>query len=82
MFARQMVFPPPKVQEMKKENIAIPYMNQGADWLEKLLPESVQKDMKAPPKKEIKPEKPQYSDKEREKLDEMIGSIVEVDTDD
>lgn len=82
VFMRQMMFPPQKIQEMKKENVAIPYMNQGADWLEKLLPESVQKDMKTPPKKEVKPEKPQYSDKEREKLDEMIEAIVEVDTDD
>ena len=82
LFARQMMFPPQKIQEMKKQNVAIPYMNQGADWLEKLLPESIQKEMKAPLKKEIKIEKPQYSDEDREKLDEMIGSIVEVDTDD
>ena len=81
MFMRQMMFPPQKVQEMKKENISISYMNQGADWLEKLLPESVQKDMKTGPKKEVKLEKPQYSEEEREKLDEMIEAIVEVDAD-
>ena len=81
MFARQMMFPPQKIAEMKKENVVIPYMNQGADWMEKLLPESIQRDMKAPPKKEVKLEKPQYSDKEREKLDEMIEAIVEVDAD-
>ena len=81
VFARQMMFPPQKIQEMKKENVVIPYMNQGADWMEKLLPESVQKEMKATPKKQEvkKPEKPQYSDKDREKLDEMIEAIVEVD---
>ena len=82
MFMRQMMFPAPKIQEMKKENVVIPYMDQGADWLEKLLPESVQNDMKASPKKEVKVEKPQYSDEDREKLNEMIGSIVEVDVDD
>ena len=82
MFMRQMMFPAPKIQEMKKENVVIPYMDQGADWLEKLLPESVQSDMKVSTKKEIKIEKPQYSDEDREKLDEMIGSIVEVDVDD
>ena len=66
---------------MKKENVAISYMNQGADWMEKLLPESIQKEMKATAKTEKKPEKPQYSDKDREKLDEMIEAIVEVDAD-
>ena len=81
MFARQMMFPPQKISQMKKDNVAIPYMNQGADWLEKLLPESIQQEMKTPPKKEMKMEKPQYSDKDREKLDEMIEAIVEVDTD-
>ena len=81
MFARQMMFPPQKIQEMKKENVVIPYMNQGADLLEKILPESIQKEIKAPPKKEVKkqPVKPQYSDKDREKLDKMIEAIVEVD---
>ena len=81
MFMRQMMYTPEKITEMKKENMSISYMNQGADWLEKLLPESIQKNMKAPPKKEVKPEKPQYSDKDREKLDEMIEAIVEVDAD-
>jgi len=83
MFMRQMMFPPQKQAEMKKENVAITYMNQGADWMEKLLPDSLQKDMKATPKKQEakKPETPQYSDKEREKLDEMIEAIIEVDTD-
>lgn len=80
-FMRQMMFSPQRMTEMKKQNVIIPYLNQGADWMEKLLPESVQKDMKAPPKKESKTEKPQYSDKDREKLDEMIEAIVEVDTD-
>lgn len=80
-FMRQMMFSPQRMTEMKKQNVVIPYLNQGADWMEKLLPESVQKDMKAPPKKESKTEKPQYSDKDREKLDEMIEAIVEVDTD-
>ena len=56
MFMRQMMFPPQKIQEMKKENVSIPYMNQGSDWLEKLLPESIQRDMKATPKKEVNPE--------------------------
>ena len=81
MFMRQMMFAPEKMTEMKKENVSIPYVNQGADWLEKLLPESVQKDMKTSPKKEVKPEKPQYSNEDREKLDEMIEAIVEVDAD-
>lgn len=81
MFMRQMMFSPQKIQEMKKENVVISYMNQGADWMEKLLPESIQKDMKVQPKKEVKIEKPQYSDKDREKLDEMIEAIVEVDAD-
>lgn len=81
MFMRQMMFPPQRIQEMKKENVSIPYMNQGADWMEKLLPESIQKEMKATPKTERKLEKPQYSDKDREKLDEMIEAIVEVDAD-
>ena len=83
MFMRQMMFPQKKQAEMKKENVAVVYMNQGADWMEKLLPESIQKDMKAAPKKQEvkKPEKPQYSDKDREKLDEMIEAIIEVDTD-
>ncbi len=81
MFMRQMVFQPQKIQEMKKENVVIPYMNQGADWLEKMLPDSIQKGIKAPPKKEVKVEQPQYSDKEREQLDEMIEAIVEVDAD-
>ena len=81
MFMRQMVFNDVKITQMKKENVFIPYMNQGADWMEKLLPESIQKDMKATTKKEIKIEKPQYSDKDREKLDEMIEAIVEVDAD-
>ncbi len=82
-FMRQMMFPPQKRAEMTKENVVITYMNQGADWMEKLLPESVQKEMKATPKKQEvkKPEKPQYSDKDREKLDEMIEAIIEVDTD-
>ena len=81
-FMRQMMFSPQRMTEMKKQNVVIPYLNQGADWMEKLLPESVQKDIKATPKKELKqPEKPQYSDKDREKLDEMIEAIVEVDTD-
>ena len=83
MFARQMMFHPQKLADMHKENSVISYMDRGADWMEKLLPESVQKDMKAPPKK-LEPkkiEKPQYSDKDREKLDEMIEAIVEVDTD-
>ena len=84
VFARQMMFPEEKIQMMNKENVFIPYMNQGADMLEKLLPESIREDMKASPKKKVKeqPAKPQYSDKEREKLDEMIEAIVEVDTDD
>ena len=81
MFMRQMMFPEPRIQKMKKENVAIPYMNQGADWMEKLLPESIRKDMKATRKREIKIEKPKYSDKDREKLDEMIEAIVEVDAD-
>ncbi|MGN0919456.1 MAG: CvpA family protein [Alphaproteobacteria bacterium] len=81
MFMRQMMFTTQKIQEMKKENVSIPYMNQGADWMEKLLPDSLQKEMKTPPKKEVKLELPQYSDKDREKLDEMIEAIVEVDTD-
>lgn len=81
IFARQMMFTEEKVVEMKKENKVISYMNQGADWVEKLLPEGVQKQIKAPPKKVVKekPPKPQYSDKDREKLDEMIEAIVEVD---
>jgi len=81
MFMRQMMFPAQKIQAMKKENVAISYMNQGADWMEKLLPESIQKEMKATAQTQIKPEKPQYSDKDREKLDEMIEAIVEVDAD-
>lgn len=80
-FMRQMMFSPQRMTEMKKQNVVIPYLNQGSDWMEKLLPESVQKDIKTTPKKESKTEKPQYSDKDREKLDEMIEAIVEVDTD-
>ena len=83
VFMRQMMFSEPKIAEMKKQNVAIPYMNQGANQLEKLLPESIQKDMKqqSKSKKEVKIELPKYSDKDREKLDEMIEAIVEVDAD-
>ena len=82
LFMRQMMFTPERSAEIQKENVAIPYMNQGADWLEKLLPEGVQQlGKKVPRKVEVRPEKPQYSDEDREKLDEMIGAIVEVDTD-
>ena len=82
MFMRQMVFNEVKITQMKKENVFIPYMNQGADWMEKLLPDSIQKDMKAASKPTaVSEEKPQYSDKDREKLDEMIEAIVEVDAD-
>jgi len=81
MFMRQMMFPPQKITEMKKQNVAIPYLNQGADWMEKLLPESLQKEMQAGSPKEVKPEKPQYSDKDRKKLEKMIEAIEEVDVD-
>ena len=82
-FMRQMMFPPQRQAEMKKQNMTIQYMDQGADWVEKLLPDSVQKEIKTAPEKLEKKEpiKPQYSDKDREKLDEMIEAIVEVDTD-
>ena len=82
IFMRQMMFTPDKMTAMKKENVAIPYMDQGSDLLEKLLPDTVQKDMKKLPKKVEKlPPKPPYSEKDREKLDKMIEAIVEVDAD-
>ena len=81
MFMRQMVFNEAKINQMKKRNVAIPYLNQGADWMEKLLPESIQKDMKAASKPVEAPEKNQYPDQDREKLDQMIEAIVEVDAD-
>lgn len=83
LFARQMMLPLPKVQKLKEENVSISYINQGADWMEKLLPESIQKQMKRSPKKteKQKPVKPQYSDEEREKLEKMIEAIEEVDVD-
>lgn len=81
MFMRQMMFTPKKIQEMKKENTVIPYMDQGADWLEKLLPENVKEQIKAKPRKEEKVEKPQYSNKDREQLEKMIKAIEEVDID-
>ena len=78
-----MMLPLPKVQKLKEENVSISYINQGADWMEKLLPESIQKQMKRSPKKteKQKPVQPQYSDEEREKLEKMIEAIEEVDVD-
>ena len=79
IFVRQMMLPPPKVQELKKVNVAIPYLNKGADWMEKMLPKNLyQKTYKF---EKAEPVEQPYSDKEREKLDEMIGSIMEVDAD-
>ena len=81
MFARQMMIPEAKQQELAQENKAIPYMDQGADMLEKLLPESVKKGIKTPPKVPPKKQQPIYSDKDREKLNKMLESIVEVEID-
>ena len=80
VFARHMMIPEAKQQELMQENKSISYMNQGADFAEKLLPESIQKGIKAP-QKTLPKKQPLYSDKDREKLDEMLQSIVEVDID-
>ena len=77
IFIRQMMLPPPKVQELKKVNVAIPYLNKGADLMEKMLPKDLYQKTYKFEKEE--PVKQQYSDKEREKLDEMIGAIMEVE---
>ncbi len=82
IFMRQMMFSPEKITEMKKENVVISYMNQGADLSEKVLPNSLRQEIRTSLKAEkLQLPKAQYSDKEREKLDEMIEAIVEVDTD-
>ena len=80
MFMRQMMFTEEKITAMKKENVAIFYMNQGADLTEKLLPDSLRQDIKDSVKKEL-PKLPEveYSDKDRKKLDKMIEAIEEVD---
>ena len=81
IFMRQMMFNDEKINQMKKENVFIPYMTEGANWMEKLLPEGIQRDMKASTKKVVQLDKGKYSEKDRQKLDKMIEAIVEVDAD-
>jgi len=82
LFARQMAWTPKQMEIMQQHNISVKYIQILTDWTEKLLPEGVRKDMKRPAlPKDAAPKKPEveYKDIDRESLDKMIESIVEIE---
>lgn len=79
LFARQMAWTPKQLEAMQQHNLSVKYIQVSADWAEKLLPDEVRRDIKRP-----SPPKPQktvteYKDIDRESLDKMIESIVEIE---
>ncbi len=83
LFARQMAWTHHQLDSMEKQNISVKYIQLSADWAEKLLPDGVRKDMQrpTPPSKPSRLTKPEveYKDIDRESLDKMIESIVEIE---
>ena len=80
LFARQMAWTPKQLEGMQQRNFSVKYIQIATNWAEKLLPDSVRNDMKRPTPPP-KPQKPivEYKDADRESLDKMIESIVEVE---
>lgn len=80
LFARQMAWTSKQVDEMQQRNFSVKYIQISADWMEKLLPDGIRNDIKRPTPPP-KPQKPivEYKDVDRESLDKMIESIVEIE---
>lgn len=78
LFARQMAWTPKQLEMMEQHNFSVKYIQMASDWAEKLLPDGVRNDIKRPVLPP-KPPVPEYDDSERESLDKMIESIVEIE---
>lgn len=88
LFASQMAWTPKQLEVMKEQNFSVKYIQMAADWAEEFLPDGVRKDMKRPTPQQrpkttqpVKPSKPavEYKDIDRESLDKMIETIVEIE---
>jgi membrane protein required for colicin V production len=82
LFARQIALAPKQIEKMQEKNFCVKYIQQSADWAEKLLPNDIQQDIKRPEPPEL-PQLPkpvvEYKDVDREALDEMIEDIVDIE---
>ena len=80
LFARQMAWTDKQMEQMQKNNLSVKYIQIAADWTEKILPDSMRKNMQRAPRS-TPPTKPavEYKNTDRESLDKMIESIVEIE---
>lgn len=82
LFARQMAWTPKQLEGMQQRNFSVKYIQISADWVEKMLPDGIRNDIKRPsPTPPSTPQKQpaEYKDSERESLDKMFESFVEVE---
>ena len=85
LLAASFVLTKDQIKTMEENNRSVVYIGQAASWLESLLPESIQKDLKAyePEKtqKKLKAAKTvaqEYRDTDREALNNLIESMPEI----
>ena len=86
LLAASFVLTKDQIKEMEEENKSVPYVQKMADWVETMLPESMQKDLKS-----YEPEKTQkavqvvrvvseeYKESDRHALDKLIENIQVVE---
>lgn len=84
LFARQMAWTPKQVEAMQQRNFSVKYIQMAADWTEKILPDGLRQNIQRPtPPKKLPPKKVEpaveYKDADRESLNRMMESIVEVE---